>query len=437
MTYWPENIILWGAGATASLGMPTSQEQTKLITDIVNKNGQIPPELAENKNISPSLLSILQQVPFSNTGKERSVQDMWNLFSHYLRNQYSLTDKDGNIIDHDQIVMAHQELISLLVDWFRRRYADMQKKATLQSYYDFYYILARHQLELKFREYSPSSLTDRKFCLLDYAIVNFNWDMILLWVIFVAHRQLNNSNCFHVGTPAVKLKVFNDFATFLGTSPINRKAQKIWYPYNEAVQQRINDPEHSSDKRIILGKFYQPHGSFNWRECPHCGKLNMSMGNEWELFSSSFFPDEKDAECLFCGSTIPVNKMVRLLQTPFKDPNPPYIEEIQRDMIVNIENAKHIIFAGYSLPSDDLIYRSILATRHDKNVKVTVLSYEKDAKQGMSSVEDTNNQVGIQIMNVLGLPSKSIRINLEGIPNVFLTNGKADKRKILETIYWN
>ncbi|PTX16415.1 hypothetical protein SAMN04488598_10792 [Halanaerobium congolense] len=52
-----------------------------------------------------------------------------------------------------------------------------------------------------------------------------------------------------------------------------------------------------------------------------------------------------------------------IIQSSFKLNHSSFIEEIQRDMRVAIEVAKHILLFGYSLPEDDVIYRSLLAAR--------------------------------------------------------------------------
>ncbi|MET1248340.1 hypothetical protein ABWW58_06065 [Sporolactobacillus sp. STCC-11] len=114
-------------------------------------------------------------------------------------------------------------------------------------------------------------------------------------------------------------------------------------------------------------------------------------------------------------------------------------------MKVGIENAQHIIFAGYSLPSDDFIYRSILAARHkmgkDK-VKFSVIGYEegaadkwlydKDMHLNQTKKASPFIQTCQRVAAIFG--AENVRGYAQGIPNVFLTNGQADKGKVEEIL---
>ena len=56
-----------------------------------------------------------------------------------------------------------------------------------------------------------------------------------------------------------------------------------------------------------------------------------------------------------------------ILQSSFKGNHPSYLEEIQRDMRVCLENTKHVVLLGYSLPADDVIYRAMLSARRARH----------------------------------------------------------------------
>ena len=243
--------------------------------------------------------------------------------------------------------------------------------------------------------------------------------------------------------------------------------------------QRINDPHALTDKRVRIGKFYFPHGSSAWRECPHCGKLMMYMGEEWGYTSSSlmaplpfqYFSDhfkrktqkeknwfnnqEYDAiECVFCGNKTKFKDTTMLIQSAFKGRNTSFIEEIQRDMRIAFEKSNHIIFMGYSLPSDDISYRSMLSSRcQQKNKKgdklrVTVVLYDSESERKWYEgddlqsylVERSNTEAAqsiVRIKEVLG-EDTPIRAYLQGIPDVFLDcNENVSKENVLNLINWN
>lgn len=56
-----------------------------------------------------------------------------------------------------------------------------------------------------------------------------------------------------------------------------------------------------------------------------------------------------------------------ILQSSFKGNHPSYLEEIQRDTRVCLENTKHVVLLGYRLPQDDVIYRAMLSARRARS----------------------------------------------------------------------
>ena len=54
------------------------------------------------------------------------------------------------------------------------------------------------------------------------------------------------------------------------------------------------------------------------------------------------------------------------MQSNFKAAPPSFIEEVQRDLRVASQAAKHIVLMGYSLPSDDVTYRAFFAARQQR-----------------------------------------------------------------------
>lgn len=232
----------------------------------------------------------------------------------------------------------------------------------------------------------------RAFYLFSYAIVSMNYEPVFLWLLWNAHRNRNaNPSC--IGSRNRMLKLLNDHSLFFGIRKIEDELgesdDSVWYPCNEPVVQRMN--RHNYDHYVNrVGKFFYPHGNVNFRECPNCGKLNISFGDAWgyrskTLFVHNPFPDKftqdyspKDPEkgqfnqglqdvqqCVFCGNLLHTENVSMVPQSAFKGRHAPFIEEIQRDMKMNVEKAKHIVLLGYSLPSDDVIWRSVMAAKKE------------------------------------------------------------------------
>ena len=115
------------------------------------------------------------------------------------------------------------------------------------------------------------------------------------------------------------------------------------------------------------------------------------MGDTWEWDSPTLIPppplkafvrdgmfrsrydEERDAwekgevdarACVHCTTLTYAHHTQTQMQSSFKGPPPPFLEEIKRDLRVAVQNADHIVLMGYSLPPDDVDYRAFFASRH-------------------------------------------------------------------------
>jgi hypothetical protein len=62
-------------------------------------------------------------------------------------------------------------------------------------------------------------------------------------------------------------------------------------------------------------------------------------------------------QCIFCGSITRPYDSPLILQSLIKSERHYVLEGIFRELGLVVGNAKHLVFAGYSLPMDDYIYR--------------------------------------------------------------------------------
>ena len=299
--------------------------------------------------------------------------------------------------------------------------------------------------------------SSRTFYLFSYAIASMNYEPLFLWLLWNAHKNKNaGSGC--VGNR--KLKLLNDHSLFFGIRKIGNELgesdDSIWYPCNEPAAQRMN--HHKYDRHVIrVGKFFYPHGNVNFRECPNCGKLNISFGEEWGCYSKTLFvhnpfPDKftndytpKDSEkeefnlglqdvqqCAFCGNLLHTENVSIVPQSAFKGRHAPFIEEIQRDMKMNVEKSKHIVLLGYTLPPDDVIWRSVMAAKKEgakycsvvcgfKGERKWLYEDELDAYCKCYEKEDNRDDFGYSaIKNAIDVFGKDyVRAYTGGIPQVW------------------
>ena len=347
----------------------------------------------------PALKAVIDVCPRTEGSDDDTwikLQDLFNILDMHGQSGHGFQERSERFLTPQRVLGARAALQMLIqtqlyMAWHRWG----RKHKNLRHYYDFSVALGRRmQREGLALAADGIACDSRDFYMSDLSFVSLNWDPIALWCQFVANRDLNNSLAVpHVGCPARKLKIFHDLGHFVAGSRVNKtdEQDRLWHPMNESSAQRLNDCEHGASDRIRIAKFLFPHGCLWWRECPSCGKLSSYMGDTWRTYSPTLFPPpplkafveevrfkpccvkkescawnrgEVDARaCVHCDTLTYMHHTPMQLQSNFKSPPPPFMEEMQRDMRVVVEDADHIIFMGYSLPPDDVAYRAFFAAR--------------------------------------------------------------------------
>ncbi|SFG73516.1 hypothetical protein [Sporolactobacillus nakayamae] len=516
--YWPETVIFWGAGTTEPLHMKTTNELGKMFQTLTeaDKNlgeaiDQVIPEADEQ--VRSELKALLELIDSEFHGHEDeairvldipkdraqhlqmlydwnavklviercprnrnhrfSLDDLYNLLDLHIQAHKGI-EVEQRFITLDRLIAARRTLTMLTQLIHAIGYVellhDSDTKALYHHYYEFATILAGRMREEGVQKAAKQiSFDDRNFYLFSYAMISMNWDPILLWLIFNAHKEMNSAaDCPKIGDPPQPMKLFNDLVHFIAVRKVDGRSPSAWFPMNETAVQQMNDSEYQTGRRIRIGKFYFPHGCHGFRQCPKCGKLTFYLGNEWCVDSPCLFPpqiipslsprsprslEEKKAidagifdavQCTYCGTITESHHTAIAMQTHFKAIQPSFIQEIQNDMKVAIEHAQHIIFAGYSLPDDDFIDRIMLSARRKmdvEQVKCSVINFDQHAKEEWMYGEELNDfcrkydrsSLASTCNRVAGIFGEAnIRGYGAGFPNVFMKNGKADKDKVEE-----
>ena len=393
--------------------------------------------------------------------------DLFNLLDMHHQSGHGFRGKDDTFLPPQRVIGARGALRLLVqslsyVDW----HMSARTCAHLDHHYDFAAEMGRRMQSqgLRIAEGAgPDDFEDRKFILGDVSVVSMNWDPIGLWAQFVANRSLNQaSNVPHVGSPARRMQLYHDLGYFVAGPRVKKDhpGSKVWQPMNISSARQLNDRNHGANVRIRVSKHLFPHGCLWWRECPNCGKLSSYIGDTWEIATKSLLPPpplkafvdtihfdswrqdnlercewdlgKVDARaCVHCKTLTYAHHTPVVMQTSFKAPPPPFLEEIQREMRVVVEKADHIVFMGYSLPLDDVTYRAFLAARvrnkqGQRPVRCSVVDKQDGCESRWLYPED------LQIMS--GLPEvvhsarelfrpNNVRYFGAGIPEVFLDGG--------------
>lgn len=427
-----------------------------------------------------ALQRIIQMQP-EKGGEAAFLMGLFNTIDMHLHARLSFnvlsakSERPKETLTHTRLMGARNCLVLLIGMMLRGAYLDLVENhpEKLKPYQSFAEALTRLMQEEGVRLLEDEGLPadSRDAYLFSYAIISMNFEPLIMWLLFNAHKDANDSSPPHVGKDVAQpLKLFHDFAHFVGARWIlgpGDEPGRIWYPYNESVVQRINDPEHRCGRIVRVGKFYFLHGCYCWRECPSCGKLNAHWGDKWSPTSRTLFPPtplEPDSEimskaqgdgerekrkkgvsdclqCVYCGAQTESMHTPLVMQTSFKGGNPPFLDEIVRDVRACLENTRHIVLMGYSLPPDDVIYRSLLSSRcanKENPIRCTVVVGHQGGNgwiHGDKLTEHRERYKNVDDPGSYGVPTiqaaveifglENVRAYLGGIPQVFTHAGDA------------
>lgn len=436
-----KSIIIFGAGATAFCSMPTTEKQGKLFGRLFFGNDDdVRYYIKENIDILTDkdideLISFVRSKKTSELGnfirncfseKSFDMQEFYNFVDMSVSEQRGFATS-SRIYTVEEIKSFRKQFLVLLQILFGKIENNIlcNKGENFNKLKQFFKEIAEKELDKKINKLRNENVNiqSNDFILTDTGYISFNWDVLILWAMLLAHKEINNSNnnFFADEYGISKLKVFNEFSTYLDSCDIS-KNDGNWYPYNKTVAYRLNDTKHQSDKRVILFPAYFPHGQTHWLECPVCGKLTMYIDKEFRCHSEHFAMSNKyQYNCSHCNTKLSLENSAMLLQTNYKI-KAPYIEEIQRSMRIAINNAETLIFVGYSLPPDDMEYRSIFRIGNTNNKKVYLVLYYENSPNDFLSVSDAknicrNSEVENTIQRYCNIFNEdNIRVNLAGFP---------------------
>ncbi len=381
------------------------------------------------------------------------VMDTFNLIDYHYLNNEGFYGNDGFVLNGNRLIAARNSLIMIIQTVLTASYQKSLKDN--QEVHNRYRKFAKDLVSYAHKDTKNKvdiDFKERDFFLLPFYFISLNWDHYLLWQIFQANKDFNNKSSIF-GKVNKKLKFFNDLAIRMGLRELKETQSsdldnKIWYPYNETVVQRVNDSDYGNNRIVRIGKYFFPHGSLALRACPSCGGLVGSLGDTWDSNSDSLFPPtlipslrriinrtdkEKiyvqngyyDAmECIHCGAITSVKDSLMVMQTIMKGTYPPSLKMIQSEINSYLMHSNHIVFMGYSLPKDDLIWKSILLARkaRRKNPKISILvGYQGDKVwQYAQKLEDLNDRDKEQYKTFFDIfGGCEMRFFTGGIPAIF------------------
>jgi len=121
-------------------------------------------------------------------------------------------------------------------------------------------------------------------------------------------------------------------------------------------------------------KIQKLHGSFNWLLCNNCGRLFYKLGEKialYEMFEINI--------CPHCN--LHTLKPIIITPTLLKDLNNTHLKMVWHNALLDLMEAKKVVFVGYSFPLADFELKYLLKKGISKNAEIEiVLSNSLDDK---------------------------------------------------------
>ena len=544
-----ETLVFIGAGATATLGMPTTDDQSKILRSLSDRSKQgeanaILKKYFSEKDLSKltAFLSFLDGSEKSNflisdsdlenariafgifSGKQllqKRIMELrrdydWNALrkvikicphneenDNLIRDAYSIIDKkllahqslkvrgclnkSGNDISCEEILSPSRlhgarNFLTLFINmlfagaWYK--ISKGEKSDEFAKYKKFIKAFDRlMQKEGIHLSGQGKKFHDRDFYLFSTSFVSFNFEMVFPWIFMNSHYELNHQPPYIQDHP---LKLWLDYGVEHRGRKLDDKGNIIpTLEFTESVASRENEDDHIGTPINRAGKFYFAHGSSAWRECPVCGRMTFFHGNnDWGDYKSKklipAFPiplfesvktDSKEftqkeikwrnelkydsLQCMHCGSETKASDAPMIMQTMYKSTRTSFLEEIQRNVKISLEKARHIVLLGYRLPPDDTIWQHAFSegirarTETEDAAFCTVVVGHKGEEKWINSDEmnsyikkykDKGDGYGIDaIQNAIAIFGKNkVRAWTGGIPQVF---GNCTEKDVKELLY--
>jgi hypothetical protein len=428
-----------------------------------------------------SLCRVIQSVPQCDN-KADFLRDLFNLLDMHIHTNSGLPvcgsssrshkhTTQGRFIQNEGLRSARDCLVLFMNLLFACAYQKTRNsKTSYKKYVEAARAFSRMMQKEGFGLQKNFKLNERAFYLHSTAFISMNFDPLFISLFLSSNHEINSKRVL-IGRKPERLKVALDLGHLWAVRPVTTKQSKqagMWYPFNESVAQRLNDPEHRTGRRVRIAKFYFPHGNSNTRLCPNCGKTFLHLGQSWRFPDKNLFPPsvipgldwnyqprsenekqwrEKRAhwdalQCFYCGWRTGARDNTMVMQTSFKGAYTPAIAETQNEIRALLEHTKHVVLLGYSLPKDDVIWRAFLAARRNGRELYcsVVVGFDKkfpdwlegrDLDAYLAAGHEEGRETIISAREVFG--EDKIRAYVGGIPSVFRAQASADEsmQKIL------
>jgi len=351
----------------------------------------------------------------------KKLTDLLDIISFHEKNDLSLLLKDSEKV----CTFDLEKISNLILESTKKVHSESVKKnkaypIKVQEYRTMFHHF--YQWETNYSEkYSGLNKKDRNWYRSKIQIISLNWEFSLLWILLC----LNRSEDFYLN----KVK-FNYYLDFGATVAFQNNKGASFFSVSEAVAKKMNGDLGTSFAKFRCIPFLLPHGNYNLVECQSCNRNTIICESNWDVRSIDTLIDQKksmEVKCGFCSHAFNFEKADKplLLQTIYKKPKTGFFNEVEKETRNLIREADHFILFGYSLPRDDLAWRSLISPLLKRNAKVTVLNGKiigsnsdfltYDQFKSVSKLNPDKDEVRL-FFEANGIPDSNIRFCNGNIP---------------------
>ncbi|MCL5237383.1 MAG: hypothetical protein M1353_06015 [Nitrospirae bacterium] len=318
-----DTVFVLGAGFSSNAEMPVQEAIMKNIASSLRTT-------AYYKNVL-ELYSKLFNIRDKRLLNRIPLEDVFTFLDRSVSNREDINNLHLDEILHAQASM--RKLIAMILNKNLKAFARYDKFAEKRRCYNSFFqnLINRRKAALAKDEFS---------------IVSLNWDTIPEYFISSISR----------------------------TKRLKRiRVDYTCYDYGYNTRDHIPSIYLKTSKYFNL-KLMKLHGSLNWGYCSSCGRLYVKYSES----SPPVFYEKKEAVCKHCSQT----NLKRLMITPtlVKDLNNTHLKMIWHNALMDLQEAKRIVFVGYSFPLADFEFRYILTkaiagSKGKRKKKIRVILY--------------------------------------------------------------
>jgi len=393
-----KTVFVMGAGISANLKIPTSEQISDLIHAIDKTNDN---------------LTKLKKILDGTFGEKKyDINDIFNLIDSNLLLHNALQCKEIKIEYYD-LEKCKRDLITYIFKEFLKK-IKTKDTAQYEELVGFYAKLAEKEIYKKFN--CDLDFQDREFFISSYSIINFNWDLYSLLPVIEANSRVNHAInlCFAKGRNP-NLRIYTDFnCEYASKGEDNR----YWYPFTETAAFSVNNPKFDATRRVFLLKCFYPHGAMNLFKCTSCAKHSYYLGelNLDSVVKKLNYDDNKPLyKCPYCEKEVFSSDFDVLMQSNFKTRNS-FLEEIRLSMTQELRTAKTLVFIGYSMPSDDVDYITMIKSLYCSVENVFVVLYEDGGENNFVGYSELSDKAKSKAKNFDKVFKQKAKYNMAGFP---------------------